>query len=104
MRQKNVEAESAGRESSLPSAQEPTLEDMLRQIGGTSAVREAASGEDEIDPTSEGGRIMSDASYKDLIQYLQLRQLTLAPCRDAKDAVWRRNAVRVCQSPQVRTG
>jgi hypothetical protein len=28
-----------------------------------------------------------------LVQYLELRQLTLAPCHDAREAVWRRNAV-----------
>jgi hypothetical protein len=98
MRQENTESaptgseESSGQGSALPGAGEPTLEDMLRQIGGSAAVRDA-TGEDEADPTNDGGRVMSDDRYGDLVQYLELRQLTLAPCHDAREAVWRRNAV-----------
>lgn len=96
MRQENAESASGGRGessgpvSALPGAAEPTLEDMLRQIGGSAAVRTAGDGEDGTDPAS---RVMSDDRYRELVQYLELRQLTLAPCHDAREAAWRRNAV-----------
>ena len=66
---------------------------MLRQIGGSTAVRDAADVDDASNPSSYGSRVMSDDRYEDLVQYLQLRQITLAPCHDARGAAWRRNAV-----------
>lgn len=93
--QENAESASGGHgessrpASALPGAGEPTLEDMLRQIGGSAAVRTGGNGEGGH-PTS---RVMSDDQYRDLVQYLELRQLTLAPCHDPREATWRRNAV-----------
>ena len=93
MQQANAESASEIEGSALPNAAEPTLEDMLRQIGGSTAVRDAADVDDASNPSSYGSRVMSDDRYEDLVQYLQLRQITLAPCHDARGAAWRRNAV-----------
>jgi hypothetical protein len=83
--------------AALPGAAEPTLEDMLRQIGGAAAARgtnAAEEGDGDDDLGSGSSRVvMSDAAYSDLVQYLQLRRLTLGPCTDPREAAWRRSAV-----------
>jgi hypothetical protein len=83
--------------AALPGAAEPTLEDMLRQIGGAAAARgtnAAQEGDGDDDLGSGSSRVvMSDAAYSDLVQYLQLRRLTLGPCTDPREAAWRRSAV-----------